>query len=161
MPIQSNTTWITAVGAVRLFIVHYERPTIKVFHLGWREQIPFLAKLGYRVVVPTLRGFGETVSSRSRETPRTADYYQNAGFSYRNFCLWWKDNLRRFCSPVRLSQHSHCGSCWSRLGWYAFIDNREVAALTKHLRQQVSPHGDLLSFIPNESLLVSLSRLIQ
>ncbi|KAI9246230.1 Alpha/Beta hydrolase protein [Phascolomyces articulosus] len=27
---------------------------------GWREQIPYLAKLGYRVVVPTLRGFGET-----------------------------------------------------------------------------------------------------
>ncbi|KAI8137136.1 Alpha/Beta hydrolase protein [Fennellomyces sp. T-0311] len=27
---------------------------------GWREQIPFLAKLGYRVIVPTLRGFGET-----------------------------------------------------------------------------------------------------
>ncbi|KAI8073102.1 Alpha/Beta hydrolase protein [Gongronella butleri] len=28
--------------------------------LGWREQIPFLASLGYRVIVPTLRGFGES-----------------------------------------------------------------------------------------------------
>ncbi|KAL1936037.1 hypothetical protein VTP01DRAFT_171 [Rhizomucor pusillus] len=28
--------------------------------LGWRNQIPFLAKLGYRVIVPSLRGFGET-----------------------------------------------------------------------------------------------------
>ncbi|KAI8877153.1 alpha/beta-hydrolase [Backusella circina FSU 941] len=28
--------------------------------IGWREQIFLLAKLGYRVVVPTLRGFGET-----------------------------------------------------------------------------------------------------
>ncbi|GAA5808930.1 hypothetical protein MFLAVUS_002329 [Mucor flavus] len=28
--------------------------------LGWREQIPFLVNLGYRVIVPTLRGFGET-----------------------------------------------------------------------------------------------------
>ncbi|KAI8138010.1 Alpha/Beta hydrolase protein [Fennellomyces sp. T-0311] len=27
---------------------------------GWREQIPFLVNLGYRVVVPTLRGYGET-----------------------------------------------------------------------------------------------------
>ncbi|KAG2216779.1 hypothetical protein INT45_003793 [Circinella minor] len=26
----------------------------------WREQIPFLVQLGYRVIVPTLRGFGET-----------------------------------------------------------------------------------------------------
>ncbi|KAL0095611.1 Alpha/Beta hydrolase protein [Phycomyces blakesleeanus] len=30
--------------------------------LGWREQIGFLVNLGYRVVVPTLRGFGETES---------------------------------------------------------------------------------------------------
>ncbi|KAI7879440.1 alpha/beta-hydrolase [Lichtheimia hyalospora FSU 10163] len=28
--------------------------------LGWREQIPFLAKLGYRVIVPTIRGYGES-----------------------------------------------------------------------------------------------------
>ncbi|KAI9319347.1 Alpha/Beta hydrolase protein [Dichotomocladium elegans] len=28
--------------------------------LGWREQIPYLAKLGYRVIVPTLRGFGDS-----------------------------------------------------------------------------------------------------
>ncbi|KAI9481602.1 MAG: Alpha/Beta hydrolase protein [Benjaminiella poitrasii] len=28
--------------------------------LGWREQIPFLTELGYRVIVPSLRGFGET-----------------------------------------------------------------------------------------------------
>ncbi|CAO3655431.1 unnamed protein product [Mucor hiemalis] len=28
--------------------------------LGWREQIHFLVQLGYRVIVPTLRGFGET-----------------------------------------------------------------------------------------------------
>ncbi|CAO3684646.1 unnamed protein product [Rhizopus stolonifer] len=28
--------------------------------LGWREQIHFLVSLGYRVIVPTLRGFGET-----------------------------------------------------------------------------------------------------
>ncbi|KAI8142744.1 Alpha/Beta hydrolase protein [Fennellomyces sp. T-0311] len=27
---------------------------------GWREQIPFLVNLGYRVIAPTLRGFGET-----------------------------------------------------------------------------------------------------
>ncbi|KAG2204320.1 hypothetical protein INT47_009362 [Mucor saturninus] len=30
--------------------------------IGWREQIPFLVQLGYRVIVPSLRGFGETVS---------------------------------------------------------------------------------------------------
>ncbi|KAI9246218.1 Alpha/Beta hydrolase protein [Phascolomyces articulosus] len=34
---------------------------------GWREQIPFLAGLGYRVIVPTLRGFGET--DAPAETP--------------------------------------------------------------------------------------------
>ncbi|KAI8967459.1 Alpha/Beta hydrolase protein [Mycotypha africana] len=28
--------------------------------LGWREQIPFLVQLGYRVIAPSLRGFGET-----------------------------------------------------------------------------------------------------
>ncbi|KAI9269890.1 Alpha/Beta hydrolase protein [Sporodiniella umbellata] len=28
--------------------------------IGWREQIYFLASLGYRVIVPSLRGFGET-----------------------------------------------------------------------------------------------------
>ncbi|KAI8990332.1 Alpha/Beta hydrolase protein [Pilobolus umbonatus] len=28
--------------------------------LGWREQIQFLSQLGYRVIVPSLRGFGET-----------------------------------------------------------------------------------------------------
>ncbi|ORX54503.1 alpha/beta-hydrolase [Hesseltinella vesiculosa] len=28
--------------------------------LGWREQIPFLVSMGYRVIVPSLRGFGET-----------------------------------------------------------------------------------------------------
>ncbi|RCH79176.1 hypothetical protein CU098_005202 [Rhizopus stolonifer] len=28
--------------------------------IGWREQIHFLVQLGYRVIVPTLRGFGET-----------------------------------------------------------------------------------------------------
>ncbi|KAI7850491.1 Alpha/Beta hydrolase protein [Circinella umbellata] len=27
---------------------------------GWRQQIPYLTKLGYRVIAPTLRGFGET-----------------------------------------------------------------------------------------------------
>ncbi|KAI9009333.1 Alpha/Beta hydrolase protein [Phycomyces nitens] len=30
--------------------------------LGWREQIGFLVNLGYRVIVPTLRGFGESES---------------------------------------------------------------------------------------------------
>jgi pimeloyl-ACP methyl ester carboxylesterase len=30
--------------------------------IGWREQIFFLAKMGYRVLVPSLRGFGETVN---------------------------------------------------------------------------------------------------
>ncbi|KAG0173548.1 hypothetical protein DFQ28_002148 [Apophysomyces sp. BC1034] len=30
--------------------------------IGWREQIPFLVQLGYRVIVPSLRGFGETDS---------------------------------------------------------------------------------------------------
>lgn len=33
--------------------------------LGWREQIPFLAKLGYRVIAPTIRGYGESVCSLS------------------------------------------------------------------------------------------------
>ncbi|KAL7311009.1 hypothetical protein PS15m_008831 [Mucor circinelloides] len=28
--------------------------------IGWREQISFLVELGYRVIVPSLRGFGET-----------------------------------------------------------------------------------------------------
>ncbi|XP_037030773.1 bifunctional epoxide hydrolase 2-like [Bradysia coprophila] len=28
--------------------------------IGWREQIQFLVELGYRVIVPSLRGFGET-----------------------------------------------------------------------------------------------------
>jgi pimeloyl-ACP methyl ester carboxylesterase len=30
--------------------------------IGWREQIYLLAELGYRVIVPSLRGFGGTVS---------------------------------------------------------------------------------------------------
>lgn len=30
--------------------------------IGWREQIPMLVELGYRVIVPSFRGFGETVS---------------------------------------------------------------------------------------------------
>lgn len=30
--------------------------------LGWRQQIPFLASKGYRVIAPDLRGFGDTVS---------------------------------------------------------------------------------------------------
>ncbi|CEI89012.1 hypothetical protein RMCBS344292_03387 [Rhizopus microsporus] len=28
--------------------------------IAWREQIPFLVNLGYRVIVPSLRGFGES-----------------------------------------------------------------------------------------------------
>ncbi|KAI8086621.1 Alpha/Beta hydrolase protein [Halteromyces radiatus] len=35
--------------------------------LGWREQIPFLVELGYRVIVPSLRGFGETEAPESHE----------------------------------------------------------------------------------------------
>lgn len=34
--------------------------------IGWREQIIFLVGLGYRVIVPSLRGFGETVSIHSK-----------------------------------------------------------------------------------------------
>lgn len=35
--------------------------------LGWREQIPFLVEMGYRVIAPTLRGFGETDAPDSPE----------------------------------------------------------------------------------------------
>ncbi|KAI7886113.1 alpha/beta-hydrolase [Lichtheimia hyalospora FSU 10163] len=43
--------------------------------LGWRYQIPFFAKLGYRVIVPSLRGFGET------DAPEDLTTYGDKGIS--------------------------------------------------------------------------------
>ena len=37
--------------------------------LSWRHQMPLLARLGYRVWAPDLRGYGE-----SERPPRTEDY---------------------------------------------------------------------------------------
>ncbi|KAF7729755.1 hypothetical protein EC973_003833 [Apophysomyces ossiformis] len=59
----------TYVNGIRLHYVDENSSSknpIILFHgwpdlwFGWREQISFLVQLGYRVIVPTLRGFGET-----------------------------------------------------------------------------------------------------
>ncbi len=54
--------------SVRAFLLSNKEQYINAMFIhswiGWREQIYLLSELGYRVIVPSLRGFGETVSLR-------------------------------------------------------------------------------------------------
>ncbi|KAF7729754.1 hypothetical protein EC973_003832 [Apophysomyces ossiformis] len=119
------------VNGIRLHYVD-ENPSGKealiLFHgwpdlwLGWREQIDFLANLGYRVIVPSLRGFGESDAPNdpaqygfktvSRDIAELLDHlslptvtvlgHDWGGFLAWRFTQFYPDRVRAvasFCSP--------------------------------------------------------------
>ncbi|KAI9496549.1 Alpha/Beta hydrolase protein [Zychaea mexicana] len=109
---------------------------------GWREQIPFLVKLGYRVVVPTLRGFGES------DAP--ADHVQYGEQTLSNDFAGLLDYLQ--IPTVVVVGHDWGGVCAWR--FTQFYPNRVVAVAsfcTPYSRpeQQYLPLEELVKLVPN------------
>ena len=104
------------------------------FWLGWRQQIPYLTKLGYRVIVPSLRGCGETVKRKTRiiynvelidntqkESPINSYIYiyiyiYIIGCPSRYFSIWRSNCINWFCCFTWSSWNPYSGCNWTWLG---------------------------------------------
>ncbi|CAG8468230.1 9424_t:CDS:2 [Ambispora gerdemannii] len=68
---------------------------------GWRYQIPFLVKKGYRVIVPDLRGFGQTDAPRC--PPEKLQLY-----GIKNIC----QDLVELTEQLNIQKAIYCGHDW-------------------------------------------------
>ncbi|KAI7871520.1 Alpha/Beta hydrolase protein [Spinellus fusiger] len=91
--------------------------------IGWREQIPFLVNLGYRVIVPSLRGFGET------DAPEDSNQYTS-----KSVC----DDLAGLLDHLELPTITVVGHDWG--GFIAWKFTQFYPNRTKAVASFCTPH---------------------
>ena len=112
--------------------------------MGWRNQIPMLMKMGYRVVCPDMMGYGGTVIKLSfiarlviadaTTIGRTFCFQLTVSLQLEKCCIWHQGVGK---STWFFEHHSW----WSRLVWRNFLDLESALLYWLFQGELLSPTG--------------------